>query len=179
MFLVVIGALLGALFGGIAGLLIGAALGYVAGFALRQSVIGGLRVVQSQLIESTFAVMGALCKSDSVVTRDEIDAVEKIFTMLRLQEEQRLAAKAAFNRGKQPGFDLDGAVDQFARVSRRRAPLVQLFLQLQVKARAFGWPEIFDLGVDLVGAGLGWWAYRRVLCYSRYLRIAYYILRGG
>jgi len=136
MFLVVIGALLGALFGGFAGLLIGAAIGYAAGVALRQSVIGGLRVVQSQLIDSTFAVMGALCKSDNVVTRDEIDAVEKIFTMLRLQEDQRRAAKAAFNRGKQPDFDLDSAVDQFAGVSRRRAPLVQLFLQLQVMAVA-------------------------------------------
>ena len=136
MFLVVIGALLGVLFGGFPGLLIGAAVGYAAGAVLRQSVIGGLRVVQSQLIDSTFAVMGALCKADSVVTRDEIDAVERIFTMLRLQEEQRRAAKTAFNRGKQPDFDLDAAVDQFARVSRRRAPLVQLFLQLQVMAIA-------------------------------------------
>jgi DnaJ like chaperone protein len=136
MFFVVIGALLGALFGGFSGLLIGAALGYAAGTLLQRSVIGGLRVVQSQLIDSTFAVMGALCKADNVVTRDEIDAVERIFTMLRLQEEQRRAAKDAFNRGKQPGFDLDGAVDRFARVSRRRAPLLQLFLQLQVMAVA-------------------------------------------
>ena len=119
MFLVVIGALLGALFGGFGGLLIGAALGYVAGALLRRSVIGGLRVVQSQLIDSTFAIMGALCKADSVVTRDEIDAVERIFAMLRLQGAQREEAKAAFNRGKQPGFDLDAAVDRFARVSRR------------------------------------------------------------
>lgn len=57
--------------------------------------------------------------------------------------------------------------------------LGQEYLQLQVKGRSFGWPEVFDLGVDLIGAGLGWWAYRRVLGYSRYLRIAYYILRGG
>jgi DnaJ like chaperone protein len=136
MFLVVIGALLGALFGGVGGLLIGAALGYAAGALLRQSVIGGLRIVQSQLIDSTFAIMGALCKADSVVTRDEIDAVERIFAMLKLQGAQREEAKAAFNRGKQPGFDLDAAVDRFARVSRRRAPLIQLFLQLQVMAVA-------------------------------------------
>jgi DnaJ like chaperone protein len=136
MFLVVIGAVLGALSGGFPGLLIGAALGYAAGAVLRRSVIGGLRVVQSQLIDSTFAIMGALCKADSVVTRDEIEAVERIFAMLRLQDEQRRKAKAAFNRGKQANFDLDAAVDQFARVSRRRAPLVQLFLQLQVMAVA-------------------------------------------
>ena len=136
MFLVVIGALLGALFGGIPGLLIGGALGYAAGVMLQRSVIGGLRIVQTQLIDSTFAVMGALCKADNVVTRDEIDAVERIFTMLRLQDEQRRQAKAAFNHGKQADFDLDATVDRFARVSRRRAPLVQLFLQLQVMAVA-------------------------------------------
>src|SRR5210317_1229962 len=101
MFLVVLGALLGALFGGFPGLLVGAALGYAAGAVLRQSVIGGLRVVQSQLIESTFAVMGALCKADSVVTRDEIDAVKRTFEMLNLDSEQRERAKAAFTRGKQ------------------------------------------------------------------------------
>ena len=136
MFLVVIGALLGALFGGFAGLLIGAALGYAAGAILRQSVVGGLQVVQSQLIDSTFSIMGALCKADSVVTREEINAVEQIFTMLRLQDDQRRQAKAAFSLGKQPEFDLDAAVDQFARISRRRAPLIQLFLQLQVMAVA-------------------------------------------
>lgn len=136
MFLVVIGALLGALFGGFAGLLIGAALGYAAGAILRQSVVGGLQVVQSQLIDSTFSIMGALCKADSVVTRDEINAVEQIFTMLRLQDAQRRQARAAFSLGKQPEFDLDAAVDQFARISRRRAPLIQLFLQLQVMAVA-------------------------------------------
>ncbi len=136
MILVVIGALLGALFGGFAGLIIGAAAGYVASTALRQTVMGGLQVVQSQLIDSTFSVMGALCKADNVVTRDEINAVEQIFTMLRLPDEQRRRAKAAFNLGKQPDFDLDAAVNQFARISRRRAPLIQLFLQLQVMAVA-------------------------------------------
>ena len=132
----VIGALLGAMFGGFAGLLIGAAIGYAAGAVLRRSVMGGLQVVQSQLIDSTFSIMGALCKADSVVTRDEISAVEQIFTMLRLQDDQRRQAKAAFSLGKQPEFDLDAAVDQFARISRRRAPLIQLFLQLQVMAVA-------------------------------------------
>ena len=57
--------------------LIGGFIGYGAGVMLRQTVVGGLRVVQSQLIDSTFSVMGALCKADSVVTRDEIDAVKR------------------------------------------------------------------------------------------------------
>ena len=131
-----IGALIGVIAGGLPGLLIGGLIGYGAGFLLRQSLVGGLRVVQSQLLDSVFAIMGALCKADNVITRDEINAVEQMFGMLNLQGEQRQQAKAAFNRGKQPEFDLDAAVDQFARISHGRRPLVQLFLQLQVMAIA-------------------------------------------
>lgn len=134
MLLIVIGALVGAAMGGAPGALLGGSLGYLARLALQRFVIGGLRVARSQLIDSTFAVMGSLCKADSVVTRDEIKAVEQMFTMLKLEGGQREKAKAAFNRGKQPGFDLDAAIDSFARASHRRAPLVQLFLQLQIMA---------------------------------------------
>lgn len=40
--------------------------------------------------------------------------------------------------------------------------LAQEALQLQWKGRAFGWPEVFDLGVDLVGGMLGWWLYGKL-----------------
>ena len=134
--LIIIGAIIGALFGGLPGAIIGGLIGYGAGIALRHSLAGGLRVVQSQLIDSAFGVMGALCKADSVVTRDEIQAVERMFRMLNLHGAQREQAKAAFNRGKQPDFDLDAAADEFAHISRGRGPLLQLFLQLQVMAVA-------------------------------------------
>ncbi len=136
MLLVVIGAIIGLLIGKFPGLLIGGALGYAVNVWLRRKIVGGLQGLQTQLIDSTFSVMGALCKADSVVTRDEIRTVEQIFTMLRLTPELREQAKAAFNRGKQPGFDLDGAVDQFARIARGQAPLVRLFLQPQTMAVA-------------------------------------------
>ncbi|NIS91460.1 MAG: co-chaperone DjlA [Woeseiaceae bacterium] len=136
MFLILIGAIIGALFGSLPGAIIGGLIGYGAGIALRQSIVGGLRVAQSQLIDSTFSVMGALCKADNVVTRDEIKAVERAFEMLNLDSEQREQAKAAFTRGKQADFNLDAAVDDFARLSHRRGPLVQLFLQLQIMAVA-------------------------------------------
>ena len=136
MFLVVIGALIGAVFGGPVGALIGGAAGYFAGIALRQSIVGSLQIAQSQLVESTFSIMGALCKVDGVVARDEIRAVEQMFGMLHLNDEGREQAKAAFNRGKQPDFDLDAAVDRFRQISRGRLPLVQLFLQMQVMAVA-------------------------------------------
>jgi DnaJ like chaperone protein len=136
MFLIVIGAIIGAIFGSLPGAIIGGLIGYGAGIALRRSVVGGLRVVQSQLIDSTFSIMGALCKADKVVTRDEIQAVQRTFEMLKLSDAQREQAKAAFTRGKQPDFNLDSAVDDFARISRGRGPLVQLFLQLQLMAVA-------------------------------------------
>ena len=136
MFLMLFGAIIGAALGGLPGLLIGGLLGYGLRQLIVTSIVGGLRVAQSRLIDSTFSIMGALCKADKVVTRDEIDAVEKIFHMLNLDEAMRDRAKAAFGRGKQADFDLDAAVDQFARLSRGRLPLLQLFLQLQTMAVA-------------------------------------------
>ena len=134
--LIVVAAVIGALFKGFSGLIIGALIGYGITVALRKTVIGGLRIAQSELIDSTFAVMGALCKADKVVTRDEINAVEQVMQMFNLGDTQREQAKAAFSRGKQADFDLDAAVDQFARISRGRGPLLQLFLQVQCLAIA-------------------------------------------
>ena len=136
MLFILIGALLGAIIGNLPGALIGGALGYFASIALRQSIIGNLQIAQSQLVDSTFSIMGALCKVDGVVARDEINAVEQMFGMLHLNDEGREQAKAAFNRGKQPEFDLDAAVDRFRQISHGRLPLVQLFLQMQVMAVA-------------------------------------------
>ena len=134
--LIVFGALIGAITNGFSGLLLGAFIGYGISIVLRKSVTGGLRIAQSELIDSTFAVMGALCKADKVVTPDEINAVEQVFNMFNLRDKQREQAKAAFSRGKQDDFDLDTAVDQFARISRGRGPLLQLFLQVQCLAVA-------------------------------------------
>jgi DnaJ like chaperone protein len=133
MFFIVICAILGLLFRGFAGLVVGGIVGGVLCYlALRER----LRRVRQQFIETTFSVMGALCKADGVVSRDEIQVVGQIFTLLRLAPEQIEAAKGAFNRGKAPEFDLDAAVSVFARVAPSGSILFQLFLQLQVMAVA-------------------------------------------
>jgi DnaJ like chaperone protein len=129
MYFIAICAFLGLWFYGLAGLFMGGLAGGVLAYlALRER----LRRMREQFIETTFAVMGALCKADGVVTRDEIQVVEQIFTLLRLGPEQKAKAKAAFNRGKSPEFDLDGAVAVFARVAPQGSILFKLFLQLQV-----------------------------------------------
>lgn len=55
--------------------------------------------------------------------------------------------------------------------------LGQEFLQLIAKGRGFGGPEVFDLGVDMVAGVVGWQVTRWLRRYSRYLRMAYYMLR--
>jgi DnaJ like chaperone protein len=129
-------ALLGLLVGGVRGLFIGFALGYLASWVLKSALVKKLAAVQAQFLESTFAVMGALCKADGVVTRDEIATAEAMFDRLRLSGEQRERAKAAFNRGKSSGFDLDAEVRAFAQVARGQRPLLVMFLQIQCSAVA-------------------------------------------
>lgn len=126
--IIVVCALLGLWFEGFLGFVIGGLAGGAFGYlALRR----WLRRVNEQFIETTFSVMGALCKADGVVTRAEIDVVERNLTRLQLTPEQRAAAKAAFTRGKGAGFDLDGTVRAFARLAPPGSSFFQLFLQLQ------------------------------------------------
>lgn len=125
---IVVVALLGALVGGVAGFVIGGLIGGALGFFLVGRL---LRRAREQFIETTFSVMGALCKADGVVTRAELDVVERSFARLHLTPEQKEAAKEAFKRGKSPGFDLDGTVRGFARLAPPGSVFFQLFLQLQ------------------------------------------------
>jgi DnaJ like chaperone protein len=136
MLTIFIGAVIGAFLGGVGGALIGGAAGWFVGQWIQRSIVGSLRLAQSELVESTFSIMGAISKADGVVTREEINAAERMFDMLRLEGEMRKNAKAAFNRGKQANFELDDAVDRFAALTRGRGPLLQLFLQMQIMAVA-------------------------------------------
>ena len=136
MFVIVIAALIGLMTGGVRGMLIAGIMVFVLRALLRNTLARGLGVVQHQFLESTFAVMGALCKADGVVSRNEIRAAEALFARLRLGPEQRQAAIAAFNRGKAPDFDLDAEVAKVRRACHGRSALLQLFLQIQLEAVA-------------------------------------------
>jgi DnaJ like chaperone protein len=122
--------------GGVRGLFIGFVLGYLVSWVVNRVLVKKFASVQTQFLESTFAVMGALCKADGVVTRDEIASAESMFARLHLSGQQREQAKAAFNRGKSPGFDLDAEVRSFAQVAHGQRPLLVMFLQIQCSAIA-------------------------------------------
>lgn len=128
--------LIGLLFGGLKGLIFGLVIGYAVSLVLPRLIFSSLAQVQVQLLESTFAAMGALCKADSRITRDEIRAAETLFDRMRLNAAQREIAKAAFNRGKQPDFDLDAEMARLAQACRGRPLLLNLFLQVQLMAIA-------------------------------------------
>jgi DnaJ like chaperone protein len=134
--LMILFALIGLIVGGVRGLLIGAAIGYAGGWVLRNVLGKQLALVQAQFLESTFAVMGAVCKADGAVSRDEIQVAESMFARLNLSSEQRQSAMASFTRGKAPGFDLDGEVRTFARAARGHRPILLMFMQIQCAAVA-------------------------------------------
>jgi DnaJ like chaperone protein len=128
--------LLGLAVGGVRGLLVGLVIGYIARLIIQKAQHDRLQEAQEQFLESTFAVMGAMCKADGIVTRDEIAAAEAMFDKLRLSREQREQAKAAFNRGKSKSFDVDEEVAKFARAAHGHRPLLIMFLQVQCAAVA-------------------------------------------
>ncbi len=134
---VLLGGAFGYALAGLFGLLLGALAGYVAATVLLQVLLpigqGGL---QSQFLDTTFAVMGALCKADGRVSREEIQVVEQYFDKLALSPEQRQAARDSFNRGKAEGFDLYSEVSALRRVLRYNHAQLQLFLQIQLSAIA-------------------------------------------
>ncbi|HET7543584.1 MAG TPA: co-chaperone DjlA [Polyangiaceae bacterium] len=125
---IVVAALLGAWLGGFGGFVLGGLAGGAIGFFALRRWLGR---TSEQFIETTFSVMGALCKADGVVTREEIQVVERILKRLQLTPEQTEKAKAAFTRGKAAHFDLDGTVQAFARLAPPGSAFFQLFLQLQ------------------------------------------------
>lgn len=136
LFAILIGGAIGFAFGRFPGFLVGAAIAWGLVQWGKFKLVQRIRSVQSEFTRSVFAVMGALCKADGVVSQDEIQAAETMFEKFRLSPSQREEAKKAFNRGKQEDFDLDAELAYFLRVSGRQPALLQMFLQVQVAAVA-------------------------------------------
>jgi DnaJ like chaperone protein len=136
----VLGGAFGYMLGGPLGAVLGASLGH--GFdrkrgeaeALFYEGPGSQERTQLAFFTATFAVMGRVAKADGRVSPHEIEFAKAVMAHMQLDERQRRLAIELFNRGKQPEFDLAGALEQFRRECHRRHTLLQMFLELQVQA---------------------------------------------
>src|SRR5690606_15150656 len=129
---VLLGALVGLWLGDFTGMIIGGLVGFMLGRLVRAAVKRRLASVRVQFLESSFAVMGAVCKADGVVSPNEIRVAEAVFVRLHLSPLQKEMANAAFKRGKGPNFALEREVDRFARSGHGGGALIDLFLQIQL-----------------------------------------------
>jgi DnaJ like chaperone protein len=124
----------------------GAVLGACVGHQFdRGAGIGGLLgrgadpgAVNALFFPTTFRVMGNIAKADGRVSEQEIASARSVMLALRLSPAQRLAAMAYFNEGKQPEFDLDGAVQHLRRVLAPYPELVNFFVEIQLQAALAG-----------------------------------------
>lgn len=136
--------LVGLLIGAVIGYMLGGPMGAIIGALLGQSVSVGVSrggwsghdaaVSQQAFFTATFSVMGHVAKADGVVSQDEIHAANAVMAHMNLDPAQRLAAIQLFNQGKEPGFDLDGALRNLRSACHGRRDLLGMFLQIQVHA---------------------------------------------
>lgn len=133
---VIIGAVLGFLVGGPLGAIIGAILGQSLSVGVSQGGWSAHDATRSQQVffTATFTVMGHMAKADGVVSPGEIQAARAVMAHMNLDAAQQQAAIELFNRGKEPGFDLDGTLRDLRAACRGRHDLLGMFLQIQLHA---------------------------------------------
>lgn len=133
---VIIAAALGFFVGGPIGALVLGGLAWWVSRSAPMRLLRDLPAIQSQFLASTFAVMGALCKADGQVSRDEIRTAETLFDRLRLDADARRNAQDAFGRGKAADFDLDAELNAFLTRCGRNQAMLSMFMQVQIAAVA-------------------------------------------
>jgi DnaJ like chaperone protein len=130
----IVGKLIGALLGLLLlrnplGIFIGIVLGHFwdSSVARMQPAIRG---APNAFIAPLFGLAGAIAKSDGRVSEPEIAAAENLMARMRLTPEQRAAAIAQFNAGKQPGFATQLAIAELKDWCHGRRDLAWLLLDL-------------------------------------------------
>lgn len=117
---------------GFVGMGVGAIIGFVFDnlrYSQRRSAIPEVGGYVSPL----FALLGAIAKSDGRVSEAEIAIIERIMARMGLGADARQQAIQAFNRGKQPEFDVAGPINalrQWAGLRRDHAfPLLDVVIE--------------------------------------------------
>ncbi len=128
----IIGAVIGLFRGGLMGALFGALFGHMVDRFI--AGITGVGSTRDSFFQALFCALGHLSKADGLVTDAEIRMAESLMQRMRITGEDRQKAIRFFNQGKQPGFDLDAALKEFAQHAAVRFDLRQMFLEILVEA---------------------------------------------
>jgi len=94
--------------------------------------------VAARFFRVTFEVMGHVAKADGRVSEQEIRAARAVMSEFALDTTQVAAAIGHFNTGKEPGYDLGGAIMGLRRVCAGRPDLLGTFLEIQMRAALAG-----------------------------------------
>ena len=122
------------------GIILGAAVAvFTAGEIFEQEDASGTWGDGDELIQKgqvfsriVFMMSGRVAKADGRVTEQEIRCAEELMEEFGLDSEQRGHAIHHFNLGTRPGFDLDGSLQELARVCRSEPSLIATFVEIQV-----------------------------------------------
>jgi DnaJ like chaperone protein len=94
--------------------------------------------VAARFFRTTFEVMGHVAKADGRVSEQEIQAARAVMAEFGLDAAQVAAAIGHFSTGKQPGYDLGGAIMGLRRACAGRPDLLGTFLEIQMRAAIAG-----------------------------------------
>jgi len=136
----VVGGLVGMVFGPV-GAAVGVLLGHQFDRAQEEPTPGprlDSEAIGERFFRTTFQVMGHIAKSDGRVSEQEIAAARAVMSELRLSSAQVHAAIEQFTLGKQPGFNLDAALDALSRACGGRPDIMRVFVEIQMRAALGG-----------------------------------------
>jgi DnaJ like chaperone protein len=94
--------------------------------------------VNALFFPTTFRVMGHIAKADGHVSEQEIASARGVMHALHLSQAQMLSAMAYFSEGKQPGFDLDAALQLLRAAIAPHPDLANFFVEIQLQAALAG-----------------------------------------
>ncbi|KTD26108.1 DNA binding protein DnaJ, heat shock protein [Legionella lansingensis] len=162
------GKLLGAFFGYLIGGPAGALFGILIGNFFDRGIIEHFNrphqyyyqerreAVQKIFFEATFSIMGYIAKSDGRISEEEIRVAKALMDEMRLNREQKIAAKKFFNEGKTLTFDLAAVLTRLDEACWDNPDLLKLFMDIQYRAaKTDNFSEAKLQALDIVFRRLG------------------------
>jgi DnaJ like chaperone protein len=133
---------LGKLIGGAAGMALGGpalaavglAVGHQVDVRLKRGAPKKSTRMQSAFINTTFEVMGHICKVDGRVSEAEIAMATKVMDRMALSQAQRRDAMNRFRNGKRNDFVLGDVLGRFREQCQSSPMLLGMFMDVQLGA---------------------------------------------